>query len=113
VNRGSFLPGPRLTAKQIVAGVKKVTGDWKYDAVSIGLPGQVLRGLPVAEPRNLGGGWVGFNFTSAFGCRVKLVNDAVMQALGSYRGGKMLFLGLEPGFGSHLDLHRIGFNYRK
>jgi polyphosphate glucokinase len=95
-----FPSGPTLTAKQMVAGVKKVTGDWKYDAVSIGFPGPVLRNRPVAEPHNLGGGWVGFNFTSAFGCHVKLVNDAAMQALGSYRGRKMLFLGLGTGFGS-------------
>ena len=97
-----FVSGPTLTAKQMVAGVRKVTGDWKYDAVSIGFPGPVLRNRPVAEPRNLGGGWVGFNFTSAFGGHVKLVNDAAMQALGSYRRGKMLFLGLGTGFGSTL-----------
>jgi len=97
-----FASGPTLTAQQMVAGVKKVIGDWKYDAVSIGFPGPVLRNRPVAEPHNLGGGWVGFNFTSAFGCHVKLVNDAAMQALGSYRRGKMLFLGLGTGFGSTL-----------
>ena len=97
-----FPSGPTLTAKQMVAGVKKVVGNWKYDAVSIGFPGPVLRGRPVAEPHNLGGGWVGFNFTSAFGCHVRLVNDAAMQALGSYRRGKMLFLGLGTGFGSTL-----------
>ena len=97
-----FASVPTLTAQQMVAGVKKVIGDWKYDAVSIGFPGPVLRNRPVAEPHNLGGGWVGFNFTSAFGCHVKLVNDAAMQALGSYRRGKMLFLGLGTGFGSTL-----------
>jgi polyphosphate glucokinase len=97
-----FPSGPTLTAKQMVGDVKKVTGDWKYDAVSIGFPGPVLRNRPVAEPHNLGGGWVGFNFTAAFGCHVKLVNDAAMQALGSYRRGKMLFLGLGTGFGSTL-----------
>ncbi len=95
-----FSSGPTLTAKQMVEGVKKITGDWKYDVVSIGFPGPVLRNRPVAEPHNLGGGWFGFNFTSAFGCQVKLVNDAAMQALGSYRRGKMLFLGLGTGFGS-------------
>ena len=95
-----FPSGLRLTAKQMVSGVKEVTGDWKYDAVSIGFPGPVLRNRPVAEPRNLGGGWVGFNFRLAFGCHVKLVNDAAMQGLGSYRRGKMLFLGLGTGLGS-------------
>jgi polyphosphate glucokinase len=84
----------------MVTGVKQITGDWKYDAVSIGFPGPVLRNRPVAEPRNLGRGWVGFNFKSAFGCPVKLVNDAAMQALGSYKRGKMLFLGLGTGIGS-------------
>jgi len=102
-----FVSGPTLTAKQMVAGVRKVTGDWKYDAVSIGFPGPVLRNRPVAEPRNLGGGWVGFNFTSAFGGHVKLVNDAAMQALGSYRRGKMLFPGLGTGLGSSLIVDGI------
>jgi len=102
-----FDSGPTLTAKQMVAGVKKTTGDWKYDAVSIGVPAPVLRDRPVAEPVNLGGGWVGFDFKGAFGCRVKLVNDAAMQALGSYRGGKMLFLGLGTGLGSTLIVDGI------
>jgi polyphosphate glucokinase len=102
-----FPSGPTLTAKQMVAAVKKGTADWKYDAVSIGFPGPVLRGRPVAEPHNLGGGWVGFNFTAAFGCPVKLVNDAAMQALGSYQRGKMLFLGLGTGFGSTMIVDGI------
>jgi len=102
-----FSSGPTLTAKQMVEGVKKVTADWTYDAVSIGFPGPVLRNRPVAEPRNLGGGWVGFNFNSAFGCHVKLVNDAAMQGLGSYRRGKMLFLGLGTGLGSCLIVDGI------
>jgi polyphosphate glucokinase len=102
-----FPSGSTLTAKRMVAGVKKVTGDWKYDAVSIGFPGPVLRNRPVAEPRNLGGGWFGFNFRSAFGCHVKLVNDAAMQGLGSYRKGKMLFLGLGTGLGSSLIVDGI------
>ena len=102
-----FESGPTLTAKQMVAGVKQVTGNWKYDAVSIGFPGPVLRNRPVAEPRNLGSGWVGFNFRSAFGCPVKLVNDAAMQGLGSYRRGKMLFLGLGTGLGSSLIVDGI------
>src|SRR6476659_954381 len=102
-----FESGPTLTAKEMVAGVKKITGDWKYDAVSIGFPGPVLRNRPVAEPRNLGGGWVGFSFKSAFGCPVKLVNDAAMQGLGSYKRGKMLFLGLGTGLGSTLIVDGI------
>src|SRR4029453_7126019 len=95
-----FASGPTLTAAQMVAGVKTVALDWKYDAVSIGYPGPVLDGRPVVEPRNLGPGWVGFDYQTAFGCRVKVVNDAAMQALGSYRGGKMLFLGLGTGLGT-------------
>jgi polyphosphate glucokinase len=102
-----FASGPALTAKQMVAGVKKVVGDWHYDVVSIGFPGPVLRNRPVAEPLNLGGGWVGFDFRSAFSCRVKLVNDAAMQGLGSYRKGKMLFLGLGTGLGSTLIVDGI------
>ena len=102
-----FPSGRHLTARQMVAGVKKVTRDWKYDAVSIGFPGPVLRNRPVAEPRNLGSGWLGFNFRSAFGCQVKLVNDAAMQGLGSYRRGKMLFLGLGTGLGSSLIVDTV------
>ena len=92
--------GPTLTAEQMVAGVKRITADWTYEAASIGYPGPVLHGRPLAEPRHLGGRWVGFDYRSAFGCPVKVVNDAAMQALGSYRGGKMLFLGLGTGLGS-------------
>jgi len=95
-----FPSGPTLTAEQMVAGVKDLAGDWKFDAVSIGYPGFVVRGRPIAEPHNLASGWVGFDFQAAFGCPVKLINDAAMQALGSYRGGKMLFLGLGTGLGS-------------
>jgi polyphosphate glucokinase len=86
----------------MVSGVKKLASDWTYDAVSIGYPGPVLNGRPIAEPAHLGRGWVGFNFAAAFGRPVKLVNDAAMQALGSYKGGKMLFLGLGTGLGSTL-----------
>src|SRR5215468_4634105 len=89
-----FDSGPKLTPNEMVRGVKKLTAGWSYDAVSIGFPGPVLHNRPIAEPRNLGKGWLGFNFRSAFGRPVKLVNDAAMQALGSYRRGKMLFLGL-------------------
>jgi polyphosphate glucokinase len=92
--------GPTMTAEQMVAGVRKLTADWSYDVVSIGYPGPVLHGRPVVEPRNLGPGWVGFDFQKAFGKPVRLVNDAAMQALGSYEGGRMLFLGLGTGLGS-------------
>src|SRR5215475_11463751 len=85
-----FDSGPTLTAEQMVAGVKDAAAEWRYDAVSVGFPGPVLHGRPVTEPRHLGRGWVGFDYQTAFGCPVKLVNDAAMQALGSYRGGKML-----------------------
>src|SRR5215468_8715656 len=97
-----FPSGPTLTAEQMVVGVKTIAGEWRYDAVSIGYPGPVLCGRPVTEPLHLGPGWVGFDYRTAFGCPVKVVNDAAMQALGSYRGGKMLFLGLGTGMGSTL-----------
>src|SRR6266568_6909394 len=86
--------GPKMTPAKMVAAVKAATAGWKYDFVSIGYPGPVVHGRPVAEPHNLGPGWVGFNFRKAFGRPVKIINDAAMQALGSYRGGRMLFLGL-------------------
>jgi len=95
-----FDSGPKLTPNRMVAGVRKLASDWKYDAVSIGYPGPVLHGRPFLEPPNLGKGWVGFNFKAAFKRPVKVVNDAAMQALGSYSGGKMLFLGLGTGLGS-------------
>jgi polyphosphate glucokinase len=102
-----FLSGPKLTAKQMVAGVRKLARGWQYDVVSIGYPGPVLRNHPVAEPHNLGAGWVGFDFEKAFGRPVQLVNDAAMQALGSYKRGKMLFLGLGTGLGSTLVVNHI------
>jgi len=95
-----FPSGPKMTPKQMVSGVKKIANDWKYDVVSIGYPGLVLKGKPAAEPHNLGKAWVGFNFKSAFGCPVKIINDAAMQALGSYKSGVMLFLGFGTGLGS-------------
>jgi polyphosphate glucokinase len=98
--RREFDSGPTLTPGAMVEGVKTLAEGWPYDVVSIGYPGPVLRGRPVSEPVNLGSGWVGFDFEAAFGCPVKLVNDAAMQALGSYRGGRMLFLGLGTGLGS-------------
>ena len=95
-----FASGPKMTAEEMVAGVRKAANGWTYEAVAIGYPGPVLRGKPVSEPHNLGPGWVGFDFAAAFGCPVRVINDAAMQALGSYQGGRMLFLGLGTGLGS-------------
>jgi len=100
--RRKFPSGPELTPEAMVEGVKKLTADWKYDVVSIGYPGLVRHDRVVAEPNNLGPGWVDFDFEKAFGRPVKMLNDAAMQALGSYRGGTMLFLGLGTGLGSAL-----------
>jgi polyphosphate glucokinase len=100
--RRKFPSGSALTALQMASKVKKLAHDWEYDTVSIGYPGSVLRGQPATEPRNLGSGWVGFDFEAAFGCPVRLMNDAAMQALGSYKGGRMLFLGLGTGLGATL-----------
>ena len=97
-----FPSGPRLTPRQMAAGVKQAVQGWQYDAVSIGYPGPVRLGQPALEPHNLGKGWVAFNYRAAFGRPVKIINDAAMQALGSYEGGKMLFLGLGTGLGSTL-----------
>jgi polyphosphate glucokinase len=97
-----FESGPNMTPRQMVAGVKQLARDWKYDVVSLGYPGAVARNQPVAEPHNLAKGWVKFDYPAAFGCPVKIINDAAMQALGSYRGGKLLFLGLGTGLGSTL-----------
>jgi polyphosphate glucokinase len=103
----AFPSGPALTARGMVAGVKKLARGWTFDRVSIGYPGPVLRNRPVAEPHNLSGGWVGFDYSKAFGHPVRVINDAAMQALGSYRSGKMLFLGLGTGFGSALIVDGI------
>src|SRR5215475_6867003 len=92
--------GPSMTPRDMVRDVKNAVRNWTYDVVSIGYPGVVLHGRIVSEPHNLGGGWVGFNFSRAFGRPVIVVNDAAMQALCSYRGGRMLFLGLGTGLGA-------------
>src|SRR5215831_17583074 len=105
--RRSFSSGPTLTPRRMVSNVKKLAGDWMYDVVSIGYPGPVACDRPIAEPYNLGRRWVGFDFAKAFGCPVKVVNDAAMQALGSYKGGKMLFLGLGTGLGTTLVMEGI------
>jgi polyphosphate glucokinase len=102
-----FPSGPTLTPRRMVTGVKKLARDWKYNAVSIGYPGPVLNGRPAAEPHNLGCGWVKFDYAAAFGCRVKIMNDAAMQALGSYKRGKMLFLGLGTGLGSAMIIDGV------
>jgi polyphosphate glucokinase len=97
-----FPSGPALTPRQMVSGVLKLTEDWEYDAVSIGYPGRVRDNKPSVEPVNLGRGWVKFDYAAAFGCPVKIINDAAMQALGSYKGGTMMFLGLGTGLGTAL-----------
>src|SRR5258708_6452683 len=97
-----FPSGPALEPARMIAGVKELAGEWKYDAVSIGYPGPILRGSISRDPHNLAPGWVGVDFDAAFGCPVKLLNDAAMQALGSYEGGELLFLGLGTGLGSAL-----------
>jgi predicted NBD/HSP70 family sugar kinase len=92
--------GPKLTPTQMVSAVKNASKDWQFDAISIGYPVPIVHGKPTREPRNLGKGWTKFDFRKAFGKPVKIINDAAMQALGSYRGGRMLFLGLGTGLGS-------------
>jgi polyphosphate glucokinase len=92
--------GPTMTPQAMVAAVKELTADWDYEAVSLGYPGPVVHDAPFKEPVNLGPGWVGFDYAEAFGRPVKLDNDAAMQALGSYEGGRMLFIGLGTGLGS-------------
>jgi len=99
--------GPTMTAKKMVQLVRKAVAGWKYDVVSMGYPGPVAHDKPLTEPHNLGTGWVGFNFAKAFGRPVKIVNDAAMQALGSYRGKRMLFLGLGTGLGTAMIVDGI------
>ncbi len=112
--------GPKLTPEQMVAGVLSATKDWEHEAVSIGFPGPVLCGQPMTEPVNLGPGWMGFDFEAAFQRPVKVINDAAMQALGSYQGGKMLFLGLNTGLGAAVIMDGVleplelgRFHYKK
>jgi polyphosphate glucokinase len=95
-----FASGPALTPAEMVTGVVQAATGWDYKAISIGYPGPVMAGRLVSDPFNLGPGWVGFDFAAAFGCPTQVVNDAAMQALGSYEGGRMLFLGLGTGLGS-------------
>jgi len=102
-----FESGPQMNAVRMVAGVHELAGDWKYDVVSIGYPGIVIHGKIVTDPHGLGRGWVGFDFRRAFGRPVRVINDAAMQAIGSYQGGRMLFLGLGTGLGSAMIVDGI------
>ncbi len=102
-----FDSGPKMTPEKMIAGLQRIASDWTYDVVSIGYPGPVLQNVPISEPHNLGRGWLGFDFEAAFGRPVKVINDAAMQALGSYKGGKMLFLGLGTGLGSAMIVSGI------
>jgi polyphosphate glucokinase len=99
--------GPTMTPRKMVQLVKKSVSDWEFDCISLGYPGPIINGHPLREPHNLGCGWVGFNFQKAFGCPVKVLNDAAMQAVGSYKGGRMLFLGLGTGLGSAMIVDGI------
>ena len=102
-----FVSGPKMTPRQMVKGVQKLADPKDFDAVSIGYPGVVFRGRIAAEPFNLGRGWVGFDFEAALGKPVRIINDAAMQAVGSYTGGRMLFLGLGTGMGATLILDGV------
>jgi ROK family len=99
--------GPTMTPRKIIRVVKKSVRDWKFDCVSIGFPGPIINECPLREPHNLGGGWMGFDFRKAFGCPVKIINDAAMQVLGGYQGGRMLFLGLGTGLGAAMIVDGI------
>ena len=99
--------GPLLTPELMMAGIREAVSDWDHDVVSIGYPGPVLGGRPLQDPHNLGAGWVQFDFETAFGRPVKIINDAAMQAIGSYRSGRMLFLGLGTGLGTTLIIEGV------
>jgi polyphosphate glucokinase len=105
--RRRIVSGPTMTAAQMVEAVGRLAADWTYEAVSLGFPGQVLDGAPIKEPVNLGPGWVGFDYGAAFGRPTRVVNDAAMQAIGAYDGGRMLFLGLGTGLGSAMVLDGV------
>jgi polyphosphate glucokinase len=99
--------GPAMSAKTMVGVVLALAGDWTFEAVSMGYPGPVVHDKPVLEPKHLAPGWVGFDFEGAFARPVKVVNDALMQAVGSYEGGRMLFLGLGTGLGSAMVVENV------
>ena len=105
--RRRFPSGPKLTPEQMVAGVLEMTADWEYVGVSIGVPAPVKDDVVVREPVNLGKGWKGYDLKNAFGKPTKVINDAAMQALGSYHGGRMLFLGLGTGLGTTMILDGV------
>src|SRR4051812_47156061 len=102
-----FRSGSDLTPEHLVARASEMIGDWQYDVVALGYPGAVVGNAPSAEPGNLGGGWVAFDYARAFGKPVRVINDAVMQALGGYDGGRMLFIGLGTGLGSALVTEHV------
>ena len=102
-----FPSGRSMTPAKMVEDVKEMTRDWKYDVVAIGYPGPVIHGRIAKDPHNLAPGWIGFDFEAAFGCPIKLINDAAMQALGSYQAGTMMFLGLGTGLGSAMVVEGV------
>jgi polyphosphate glucokinase len=102
-----FASGPELTAREMIVGVRDLAKDWDYESVTVGYPGPVVHGAILKEPVNLGRGWMGVDFAAEFGKPTKLINDAAMQALGSYEGGRMLFLGLGTGLGSAMILDKV------
>jgi polyphosphate glucokinase len=115
-----FPSGPEMTPERMVEGVLSATKDWEYDAITIGFPAPILCSQPMTEPVNLGPGWMGFDFGAAFRLPVKVINDAAIQALGSYQGGKMLFLGLGTGLGAAVIMDGVleplelgRFHYKK
>ena len=97
-----FDSGPKLSPRQLIAQVKKTAADWNYNTISIGFPAPVQKGHITRDPKHLGKGWIGYDFNKSLGKPTRVINDAAMQALGSYRGGRMLFLGLGTGLGSTL-----------
>jgi hypothetical protein len=99
--------GKKLGPEEMVSEVKAATADWSYGRISMGYPGPVVDGAPISDPVNLGKGWVGFDFEKAFGCPVKVINDAALQALGSYSGGRMLFLGIGTGLGTAIIIDGV------
>ena len=105
--RRRFVSGPKLTATQMVASVIEQTKDWSYEGVSVGVPSPVRDNVVLNDPYNLGQGWAGFDFETAFGKPTKVINDATMQALGGYEGGRMLFIGLGTGLGSTMILEGV------
>lgn len=106
-DRRAAVSGPEMSAKKMVEAVKELAADWQYDVIGMGYPGPVANSKPTAEPHNLGSGWKDFDFSAAFGKPVRLVNDAVMQAIGGYKGGNMLFIGLGTGLGSAMIVNNV------